>query len=266
MAEVSARAQRQTVLITGANRGIGRHLALGLAEVGHDVALLGRRIGELTTVASECADHGARTAVVNADVVDADQVGSASAEAERSLGSIDLLVNNAGVIEPVERPFADTDVEAMWRVVAVNVRGPMLVTYAVLPGMLDRGAGRIININSGAGHRPMHAYTGYAMSKGAVARFTTLLDAQYRERGIRVFDLAPGHVATAMTRAMPMHEGRTEWTDPKDVVALAAAIANGSLDDLAGRFLRADTDTARSLSDAAADIIDRDARTLRLIT
>ncbi len=257
--------RRQVVLVTGANRGIGRHLALGLAEAGHDVALLGRRADELDPVASECAAHGGRTVAVTADVVDADQVGRAVAEAERALGGIDLLINNAGVIEPEERPFADTDMEAMWRVVEVNVRGPMLVTHAVLPGMLDRGAGRIVNINSGAGYRPMPAYTGYAMAKGAIARFTTLLDAQYREQGIRVFDLAPGQIETDMTRSMPMHEGRTDWTDPKDVVALAAAVADGSLDDLSGRFFRADTDTPESLRAAAGDIIARDARTLRMI-
>ncbi|HEX6197243.1 MAG TPA: SDR family oxidoreductase [Jiangellaceae bacterium] len=258
--------RRQVVLITGANRGIGRHLAVGLAEAGHDVALLGRRADELDAVASECAAHGVRTVAVTADVVDGDQVGRAVAEAEHVLGGIDLLINNAGVIEPEERPFADTDIEAMWRVVEVNVRGSMLVTHAVLPGMLDRGAGRIININSGAGYRPMPAYTGYAMAKGAIARLTTLLDAQYREQGIRAFDLAPGQIETDMTRSMPMHEGRTEWTDPKDVVALAAAVADGSLDDLAGRFFRADIDTPDSLRAAAGDIIARDARTLGMIT
>lgn len=266
MADADGRTQPRAVLITGANRGIGRHLAIGLAEVGHDVALLGRRVDDLEEVASKCAGHGARTAVVTADVVDADQVDRAVAEAEQALGGIDLLINNAGVIEPVEQPFADTDVEATWRVVEVNVRGSMLVTHAVLPGMLTRGTGRIVNINSGAGHRPMRVYTGYAMSKGALARLTTQLDTQYRDRGIRSFDLAPGHIETAMTRAMPMHEGRTEWTDPKDVVALAAAIADGSLDELSGRFFRADTDTPESLRASVADILDRNARTLGMIT
>lgn len=256
----------QTVLVTGANRGIGRHLAIGLAESGYDVALLGRRTDELNDVAGECAARGRRTAVLSADVVDADQVGDAVAEAERTLGGVDVLINNAAVLEQVEAPFADTDVEDMWRVVEVNVRGPMLVTHAVLPAMLQRGSGRIVNINSGAGHRPMSVYTGYAISKGALARFTTLLDAQYREHGIRAFDLAPGVVRTDMTSNMPMHEGRTEWTDPNDVVALAAALADGSLDELSGRFVRAGADTPDSLRSAAAEIIERNTRTLRMIT
>ena len=128
---------------------------------------------------------------------------------EEELGGIGLLVNNAGVIERAEVPFVDDDVEDSWRVIEANVRGPLLVTHAVLPGMLARGDGRVLNLNSGAGHRAMTSYTGYAISKGALARFTTQLDAQYRDRGIRVLDLAPGHVETAMTTSMPLHEGRT---------------------------------------------------------
>jgi NAD(P)-dependent dehydrogenase (short-subunit alcohol dehydrogenase family) len=194
---------------------------LGQSELGQSALRRGERREESASV-------------LIALTANADQAGRAVAAAEQALGGLDLLINNAGMLEPAEAPFADTDVEDMWRVVEVNVRGPMLVTHAVLPGMLERGIGRIVNINSGAGYRPMPVYTGYAISKGALARLTTLLDAQYRDRGIRAFDLAPGVIRTDMTGRMPMHEGRTEWTDPKDVVALAAAIADGSLDDLAG--------------------------------
>lgn len=247
-------------LITGANRGIGRHLALGLAESGLDVAVLGRRSQVVDEVAEACAEYGVRVVPVTADVVDHAQVVSAVTAAERELGGIDLLVNNAGVIEPDDRPFAEADVGETWRVVEVNVLGPMLVTHAVLPGMLRRGRGRIVNINSGAGHRPMTAYTGYAVSKGALARLTTQLDAQYRDRGIYAFDVAPGHIETDMTQAMPMHEGRTNWTPPAALVDWVLGVAAGRLDALAGRFFRAGTDTVDSLLVAADEIVDRDAR------
>jgi 3-oxoacyl-[acyl-carrier protein] reductase len=251
-------------LVTGANRGIGRHLAVGLAASGFDVALLGRRPEALDPVAAECAAHSVRAVPVAADVVDRAQVAAAVAAAEEHLGGIDLLINNAGVIESDDRPFGETDVEEMWRVVEVNVRGPMLVTHAALPVMLARGRGHIVNINSGAGHKAMSGYTGYAVSKGALVRLTTQLDAQYRDRGVYAFDVAPGHIATEMTRGMPMHEGRTDWTPPEALVDLVVGVASGRLDALAGRFFRAGTDTVDSLLVAADEIVARDARVLRL--
>lgn len=256
--------ERARILVTGANRGIGRHLAHGLAASGHDLALLGRRRTAVEAVASECAEQGVRVMPVIADVVDREQVRAAVAAAEDHLGGVDLLINNAGVIEPYDRPFLDTDIDETWRVVEVNVRGPMLVTHAVLPGMLSRGVGRIVNLNSGAGYKVMSGYTGYTVSKGALARFTTQLDAQYRDRGIYTFDVAPGHIETEMTRSMPLHEGRTEWTPPAALLELVLGIAAGRLDRLSGRFFRAGTDTTESLLLAADEIIERDARALRL--
>jgi short-subunit dehydrogenase len=140
----------------------------------------------------------------------------------------------------------------------------MLVTHAVLPGMLARGGGRIVNLASGAGIRPLPTYTGYAISKGALSRLTTLLHAQYADRGIRVLDLAPGVVRTEMTESMPVHDDRTSWTSIDDVVALAVAFGAGELDAASGRWVRAGTDTPETLRRDAAVIVERDARTLRL--
>ncbi|WP_116950562.1 SDR family NAD(P)-dependent oxidoreductase [Jiangella endophytica] len=256
----------RTALITGASRGIGRAIAVGLAERGVSVGLVARHRDRLDEVVAQCRSHGVAAVGVTADVTDhADVVEMVKAVAG-SLDRIDLLVNNAGVIETVERSFLDTDVEDSWRVVEVNVRGPLLVTHAALPVMLAGGGGRIVNMNSGLGYRAAEIYTGYAVSKGALARFTGLLDLQYRSRGVRAFDLAPGHVETEMTTAMPMHEGRTEWTAPEAVVDLVAAIGDGVLDDLGGRFFRAGSDTPGSLLTLRDDILAHDARTLRLPT
>lgn len=260
-------------LITGANRGIGAELALGLAAQGWSVGLLGRDLGALGAVAARCreastAAGAAGVAVATADVTDRAAVSAAVdsvlTELAGELGGLDLLVNNAGVIESVEAPFGETDVEESWRVVEVNVRGPLLVTAAALPSLLDGAGGHVVNLNSGAGHRPYPAYTGYAMSKGALARFTTQLDAQYRDQGLRVFDVVPGHVATDMTTSMPMHDGRVSWTPASAVVDLVAAIGAGRLDELAGRLFRAGTDTVESLLAQAELIVARNARVLRL--
>lgn len=252
------------VLITGANRGIGRELALGLAERGLSLGLLARDEAALEAVAAECREWGATVAVGVADVVDAAAVETAVREITDVLGGINLLVNNAGIIEPVEEDFVQTSIEDTWQVVEVNVRGPLLVTHAVLPSMLAAGGGRIVNISSGAAYKAMTVYTGYAVSKGALARFTAQLDAQYRSRGVYPFDVTPGHVETDMTRSMPTHAGRTSWTPPSAVVEMVAAIAAGQLDELAGRHLRAGTDTIEALLARAPEIIERDARVLRL--
>jgi NAD(P)-dependent dehydrogenase (short-subunit alcohol dehydrogenase family) len=185
------------------------------------------------------------------------------AELRAALGDPHLLVNNAGVIEQREVPFGDDDPDDVWRVIETNVRGPLLVTHAALPGLLAAG-GRVVNVNSGSAYRRAGAYTGYGMSKGALARFTDLLDHQYRDAGLRVLDLAPGVVVTDMTRSMPVHDDRTDWTDPADVVALVLAFAEGRLDALSGRFVRAGADTVESLLADAEAIVSADARVLRL--
>ncbi|MCL3861429.1 SDR family oxidoreductase [Actinotalea sp. K2] len=261
----------RTAVVTGAGRGIGRALALGLAGAGYDLGLVGRTLEHLEVVAGEVVDQARdagveppRVVVVPVDVTDAELVVAAVRRLEQDLGGIGLLVNNAGVIEQREVPFAQDDVQDVWRVVETNVRGPVQVTHAVLPAMISRGSGRVVNINSGAGHRPSPAYTGYGISKGALARLTTLVHAQHGDQGVRIFDLAPGVVATDMTGGMPAHEERTDWTPPQVVVDLLLALASGRLDALSGRFVRAGADSVEDLLAHAEEIVRTDARTLRL--
>ena len=254
----------RTALVTGAGRGIGAGLATALARAGYAVGLLGRTRAHLEQVADRLREQGATVALAEADVVDADAVDQAVAALSAQLGGIGLLVNNAGVIERRETDFVTDDVEDVWRVIETNVRGPLLVTHAVLPQMLRRGDGRVLNLNSGAGHRPQPANTGYAISKGALARFTTQLDRQYHGAGLRVLDLAPGVVLTDMTAGMAMHDARSEWTRVEVVGELVRAFGDGELDELSGRFVRAGVDTVASLRAVAARIVEVDARTLRL--
>ncbi|MDM7831830.1 SDR family NAD(P)-dependent oxidoreductase [Cellulomonas edaphi] len=265
MTEPIHRTIPSTALVTGAGRGIGRGLALGLARAGFAVALVGRTRAHLDVVADEVRAEGGTAFAAAADLVDATEVADAVARAEVELGGIGLLVNNAGVIERIETDFVEDDVEDSWRVVETNVRGPMLVSHAILPGMLAQGGGRILNVNSGSGYRAGAAYTGYSVSKGALARLTAMLDAQYRDRGVRVLDMAPGHVETDMTTAMPLHDGRSQWTPLDDVAAMAVAFARGELDELSGRFVRVGTDTVDSLRALAPRIVASDARALRLV-
>ena len=254
----------RTALVTGAGRGIGRAVALGLAADGYAVALLGRTQEHLDAVAEEIGDTArVRTAAV--DVTDADAVRRAVEQVADALGGIGLVVNNAGVIEEREVRLAEDDVQDMWRVVETNVRGPLNLAHAVLPGMVARGGGRMVNVNSGAAYRPLGSGTGYGISKAALARLTALVHAQYRDQGITVFDVAPGVVATDMTAAMDVHADRTDWTPATATVDLVRAVGAGTLDRLSGRFLRADVNTAADLVARTYEILVADARRLRLL-
>lgn len=240
-------APAQRVLITGASRGIGRALAGFLAE-SMDVALLATNAAGLEAVRAEivAAHPNARVVTVTADVTDPDQVAAAVARVEAELGGIDLLINNAGRIDAEVRLW-EADPDQWWDVMATNVKGPFLLSRAVIPGMLARGGGRIININSGSGTRDFDVATAYTASKTALFRIGGAIHLAGFEQGLRAFELAPGVVHTDMTAGMQLHEGRTEWTSPEDVAALVQAIARGEADHLSGGYLRVGLDAPGDL-------------------
>ena len=242
--------QGTVALVTGASAGIGRHLVQGLAERGATVAGLARSADRLTAAMDEvAAATGARTLAVAADVTDPGAVQAAVARVTAELGPVTLLVNNAGLIDAAEVPLWTADPEQWWRVVESQVRGPFLLSRAVVPGMIAAGGGRVIGLGSGLGTRGSDVSSAYSAGKTAQMRITEGIDLAGAEHGVRAFDLAPGVIDTEMTRGMPMHAGRTDWTRPADVVALAVSIAAGELDQWSGRFLRAgadDLDTLRA--------------------
>lgn len=233
-------------LLTGASRGIGRHLALGLAGAGHDLGLVATDEGRLRAVREEilAARPEARVLCLAADVTDASRVESVVRRVETELGGIDLLVNNAGRID-AEVPLWEADPDEWWNVMAVNVKAPFLFARAVVPGMIARGGGRIVNINSGSGTRDAEDATAYAASKTALFRVGGSV--HLAAPGVHTFEMAPGVVRTDMTNGMRHHEGRTEWTEPGDVVALLLALARGDADHLSGSYLRVGLDRPEDL-------------------
>jgi 3-oxoacyl-[acyl-carrier protein] reductase len=254
----------RVALVTGASGGIGRTLAVGLAAAGVAVALHGRDAGRLAGTRDAVEAAGGRCCTVTADVTDFSAVQAMVAVAEEALGPLDLLVNNAGLIERDEVPVWEAD-PGQWRaVLEADLLGPFHCVRAAVPGMVARGAGRVIDLNSGAGTRDMAVYSAYSAAKTGLFRLGGGLHAAGHARGLRAFELAPGVVRTEMTGAMAMHTGRTEWTDPADVVALVVAIARGELDAWSGRFLRAGADGVATLRAVADRGLDPDARTLRV--
>lgn len=219
-------------VVTGASRGIGRFLADALDEQGWVV------------------ERGSSTV---ADVTQAPDVRAWIDDVLARRGHIDLLVNNAGVID-AEVQLEESDPDDWWSTIEVNVRGPYLVTRAVLPHLLGRGAGRIINLNSGSGTKPSEVASAYNVSKTALGRITGSTHLSGQGRGVFAFDLAPGIVRTDMTESMPRHDDRTEWTDPAEVAELFLALADGRLDAWSGRMVRAGVDTVAALGVAAATL------------
>jgi NAD(P)-dependent dehydrogenase (short-subunit alcohol dehydrogenase family) len=238
----------QVALVTGASTGIGRHLAEGLARRGMAVAGLARGEDRLRNTMDVVADStGARTLAVAADVTDRGAVEAAVGRVIHEFGGIDLLVNNAGLLDPAEVPVWQADPDEWWAVVTSHVRGGLLPARAVVPGMVERGSGRVVDLASGLSTRGGRLYSAYSVGKTGLMRLTEVLAAGLEGTGVHVFDLAPGVVRTAMSTSMSLHENRTEWTDPERVVAFVAAIAAGELDAWSGRFVHAGFDDLDAL-------------------
>jgi NAD(P)-dependent dehydrogenase (short-subunit alcohol dehydrogenase family) len=195
----------QIALVTGASTGIGRHLVEGLATCGVAVAGLARNERRLATAMAEVAETtGAKTLAVAADVTDRASVDAAVARVADELGRVDLLVNNAGLIDAAEVPVWEADPDQWWDVVTSHIRGAQLLVRAVVPGMLARGHGRVVNLASGMGTRAERDYSAYSVAKTGLMRLTEALELSLQGSGVHAFDVAPGVVDTPMTRSMDM--------------------------------------------------------------
>jgi NAD(P)-dependent dehydrogenase (short-subunit alcohol dehydrogenase family) len=191
----------KTALITGAGRGIGRAIALGLADAGAGLILLARSAGQLDETRALLLDRGtgaARIRVIAADLGDEEQRGRAAGAALEA-GRVDILINNAATVEPLgitaAIPAAD-----LRRAFELNVVAPAALTAAVLPGMLDARWGRIVNVSSGIVDRPgfMVGGNAYAVTKAALEAHTVNLAAELNGTGVTVNAYRPGGVDTAM--------------------------------------------------------------------
>ena len=252
-------------LVTGAGRGIGRAVAVRLAREGHRLGLVARSAGELATTVELAGAAGADALAVAGDITDPAAVDRVCAAVERGLGPVEVLVNNAGYFGAVGT-FLDSDPGQWWRVLETNLRGPALLDHRLLPGMLARGHGRVITVNSLAAvvDDPVTGSCGYAVSKAAVLRLDAALARELAGTGVRVFSISPGLVRTAMSKLRPdIDELPDEAFVPAALAAdRIAALATGRYDALHGRFLHARDDFDALLESVAGQ---PKARTLTIL-
>jgi 3-oxoacyl-[acyl-carrier protein] reductase len=246
----------QVALVTGGGRGIGANVARELASAGMRVAVSARSADQVEELARETDG----LAIVT-DVSTRAEVDAMVAKVESELGPIDLLVANAGIAISEQRAW-ELEPADWWHVHEVNVLGVYLCCRAVIPGMTERGRGRIVITASGAAYLPGSRSTAYSSSKAAVTRFGETLALQLEPYGIPVFPISPGLVRTEMTE--DTFPDDAPWTPPEAAPRLVRELATGRFDALSGRYLHAEHDPPDELERRIDAILSDDLNAIRL--
>jgi len=192
-------------LLTGAGRGIGRVLALALAEAGCDISVLGLHVENVEAVAREIRQMGRKSLAIQADVTNKDQVDKAFAETAKELGRLDICINNAGI--SIQKPVEEMPEEDWDNIINTNLKGVFLCSQAAARIMIPQRSGSIINIASisGISVNVPQKQAVYNTSKAGVAMLTKSMAVEWAQYGIRVNSISPGYIKTEMTKSTMAH-------------------------------------------------------------
>ena len=225
----------KTALITGASRGLGKQMAIALGDAGANLVVTARTADDLDAAAGEIRDEtGAEVLAVTADVTSPEDAEMMFARTSERFGGTDVLINNAGT--NVRAPLVDYSLEDWRKVTETNITGVFLTTKACLPGMIERGWGRVINIGSIMGSVGLPTRVTYAATKGAVHQITRTLAQEVAQHGITVNTIAPGPFMTEMNKPV-MDDEETynffidriplgRWGKPEELRGVAVFLAS----------------------------------------
>lgn len=201
------------MLITGASRGIGAATARAFADAGANVALVAR---STETIADLAGEIGEKALAIPCDVSRYAEVEAAVSATAETFGGLDVLIGNAGVIDPIGH-LVENDPEDWSRAIDINLKGVMHGMRATMPGMIAQGHGTIITVSSGAAHGPVEGWSAYCASKAGAYMLTRAADLEAREKGLRIMGLSPGTVATDMQREIKASGinpvSQLDWSD-----------------------------------------------------
>lgn len=268
---MTGRLEGQVALVTGGGRGFGRAIALGFAREGAAVAVTARSRGQLDTVVDEIRASGGKAVAAAGDVTRPEDVDRIVGEAEAALGPLSLFVNNAGVPGPFG-PIWDVDAEGWWNAQAVHIRAPMLFLRRIMPGMIERRAGRIIVISAIASHMVAPYMSAYCTGKIAQNRIVAQAAAEAKDLGVQVFAIDPGFVFTQLANDTLNDPAAQRWlpgmmvrlkerqaetgegndTDLTRCAERCIALASGRYDALTGRYTELPDDLDAMLNEMEA--------------
>lgn len=242
----------KVAIVTGGGRGIGRAIALAFAREGADVVVASRTPQELEETAAQIQALGRRALAMKSDVSEWDEVNHLVEETLSGFGRIDILVNNAGIQGPIGL-LVENDIDEWIKTIRVNLVGTFFCIKAVLPHMMERRQGKIINLSGGGATSPRPRFTAYAASKAAIVRLTETVAEEVRPFNIQVNAIAPGAVNTRMLEqvlAAGEAAGEAELaqarrrleeggTSPEQAAELAVFLASSDSDGITGRLISA---------------------------
>lgn len=238
-------------LVTGGGSGIGRAISEELAKAGAKVIIASRRHDLVNTTATEINNIGGDVIGVQLDVGNPKQIEDVVKRINKEIGKIDILINNAGT-GIGGKPIWEEDYEDWWKVMEVNVRGPLILSSLVMKEMVVHGSGSIINIGSFIGIRPSPMVSAYGISKTTLIRFTDTLAQEIDNPNIGVFCISPGLVLTDMTKDIPQYKDLPPevWTPVEKTPPMVMKLVSGRYNDLSGRMIHVTWDLDEMLANS----------------